>query len=422
MMQTPTPNSTASGTQLPRQESLILTINGGSSSIKFALYLANAPLKRVFGGQLERIGMPGTLLSYSSDISPNSDKHAVSASTFTAGIDAVVSCLRHRIGAATILAIGHRIVKGGVHLVDNQLITPEVIAELRRVQPLDLDHLPREIALIDSFGKALPGVPQIACFDTAFHKDMPRIGQILPIPRRFLDAGVRRFGFHGLSYTYLMSQLAIVAGNEAAAGRVILAHLGSGASMAAVKNGKPIDTTMAFTPTSGLVMGTRPGDVDPGLLLYLMNEQHFSTDQMEHFIAHQCGMLGVSETSSDLRDLLAARAADSRAAEAVELFCYEGRKHLCELASTLGGIDTLVFSGGIGEQSPDARAGICQGLEFMGLTLDKTRNVTSCEIISSVESGTTVRIMATDEEIVIARIALSLSTASAGPKRATQVC
>jgi len=422
MTQTPKPISTASGTQLPRQESLILTINGGSSSIKFALYLANAPLKRVFGGQLERIGMPGMLLSSSGEDLSKPDKNAVNATTFQAGTDAIVSCLRQRIGAATIRAIGHRIVKGGVHLVDNQLITPEVIAELRRVQPLDLDHLPREIALIDSFGKALPGVPQIACFDTAFHKDMPRIGQILPIPRRFLDAGVRRFGFHGLSYTYLMSQLAIVAGNEAAAGRVILAHLGSGASMAAVKNGKPFDTTMAFTPTSGLVMGTRPGDVDPGLLLYLMNEQHFSTDQMEHFIAHQCGMLGVSETSSDLRDLLAARAADSRAAEAVELFCYEGRKHLCALASTLGGIDTLVFSGGIGEQSPDARAGICQGLEFMGLTLDKTRNVTSCEIISSAESGTTVRIMATDEEIVIARIALSLSTASAGPKRATQVC
>ena len=211
------------------QSGFVLTINGGSSSIKFALFSSGSPLKRLFGGQVERIGTPGTLLTATRDNSSTLDEHPIAASNFQDGIQVVLAYLLQRIGTSVIIAIGHRIVKGGVHLVDNQLITPEVIAELRRMQPLDLDHLPREIALIDAFGKAFPKVPQIACFDTAFHKDIPRIAQLLPIPRHYLDAGVRRFGFHGLSYTYLMNQLAVVAGEGAANGRLILAHLGSGA-------------------------------------------------------------------------------------------------------------------------------------------------------------------------------------------------
>jgi acetate kinase len=272
------------------------------------------------------------------------------------------------------------------------------------MQPLDLDHLPREIALIEGFRDAFPETPQVACFDTAFHKDLPRIAQLLPIPRRYLDAGVRRFGFHGLSYTYLMGQLAVVAGAEAAKGRVILAHLGSGASMAAVHNGKPIDTTMAFTPTSGLMMGTRPGDLDPGLLMYLMKDQKLSTEDMDKFISERCGLIGVSETSSDMRDLLRARNHDPRAAETVQLFCYLAKKHLCALGSTLGGVETIVFAGGIGEHSPEIRAGICDGLGFLGLKLDPSRNNLAHDVISSDESPVTVRIIPTDEELVIARI------------------
>jgi acetate kinase len=390
------------------QTPLILTINGGSSSIKFAVFATAAPHERIFGGQVERIGAPGTLLTATRDHSAEVDKHPITGTSFHDGIQSTISYLRERIGKSTLSAIGHRIVKGGPQLVDNQLITTAIITELRRMQPLDLDHLPSEIALVEGFGEAFPGIPQIACFDTAFHKDMPRIAQLLPIPRHYLNSGVRRFGFHGLSYTYLMSELAAVAGEEVASGRVILAHLGSGASMAAVHNGKPIDTTMAFTPTAGLVMGTRPGDIDPGLLVYLMTDQKLSTDDMDKFISHRCGLIGVSETSSDMRDLLAARSSDSRAAEAVQLFCYQAKKHLCGLTSTLGGLDTLVFSGGIGERAPEVRAGICEGLDFLGLKIDSSRNEQRCDVISSDQSRVAIRIIPTDEEIVIARIACSI--------------
>jgi acetate kinase len=387
------------------QSGFVLTINGGSSSIKFALFSSESPLQRRFIGEVERIGSPGTLLTATRDNSSVRDAHPITAPNFQDGIQGVLAYLLQRIGTSVIIAIGHRIVKGGAHLVDNQLITPDVIAELRRMQPLDLDHLPREIALIDAFGKAFPKVPQIACFDTAFHKDIPRIAQLLPIPRHYLDAGVRRFGFHGLSYTYLMNQLAVVAGEGAANGRLILAHLGSGASMAAVRYGKPVDTTMAFTPTSGLMMGTRPGDLDPGLLVYLMKDQKLSTEDMDKFVSQQCGLIGVSETSSDMRDLLRTRDSDPRAAEAVQLFCYQAKKHLCALISTLGGLDTVVFAGGIGERSPEVRGEICDGLEFMGLQLDSSKNLRGCDIISSDESRVTVRIIPTDEELVIAQIA-----------------
>ena len=219
---------------------------------------------------------------------------------------------------------------------------------------------------------------------------------------------MRRFGFHGLSYTYLMGQLAALAGDDAANGKVILAHLGSGASMAAVRGGKPIDTTMAFTPTSGLVMGTRPGDLDPGLLVYLMKEQKLSTGDMDKFISQQCGLLGVSETSSDMRDLLAARASDPRADDAVALFCYQAKKHLCALTATLGGLDTIVFAGGIGEHAPEVRAGICDGLEFLGLKLNAAMNTRGCDVISAAESRVSIRIIPTDEEIVIAQVVRSL--------------
>lgn len=407
-MQTAKPIPKTPTSNVAAEAPLILTINGGSSSIKFALFSAASPLRRVFSGQLERIGVPGTLLAATRENSSELDKHPMAARTFHDGIQSVISYLRQRIGKSTISAIGHRIVKGGVHLVDNQLINAEVIAELRRMQPLDLDHLPREIALLDGFRDAFPGIPEIACFDTAFHKDLPRIAQLLPIPRHYLNAGVRRFGFHGLSYTFLMGQLATVAGPEIANGRVILAHLGSGASMAAVHNGKPIDTTMAFTPTSGLVMGTRPGDCDPGLLIYLMKDQNLSTAGMDKFISHECGLFGVSEKYSDMRDLLGARATDPRAAEAVQLFCYQAKKHLCALTSTLGGLNTIVFAGGIGERAPDVRAGICEGLDFLGLKLDSSKNARGCDVISNDQSRVEVRVIATDEEIVIARIACSI--------------
>jgi acetate kinase len=387
----------------------IVTINGGSSSIKFAVFGAdNAEthaLARLVSGQIERIGTEGAQLV----ITPTEgggapERRAVPASDHARAADQLIDWLLARLGPNAIAAIGHRVVHGGVHLLQHQLVTADLIAELHRNEPLDLAHLPREIALLEAFARRFPGVPQVACFDTAFHRDLPRVAQLLPIPRRYNDAGVRRFGFHGLSYTYLMDELRRSAGQEAADGRVILAHLGAGASMAAVHRSRPIDTTMAFTPLAGLVMGTRPGDLDPGLLVYLMRAEGLSPEQTDDFLSHQCGMLGVSETSADMRDLVARSPSDVRAREAVELFCYAARKWIGALAAAMGGLDTLVFAGGIGEHGVEARAGICEGLEFLGLTLDADSNRAAKDVISAVDSRVKVRIIRTDEEIVIARI------------------
>ena len=395
--------TSASPTPQTSGERVILTVNGGSSSIKFALFDSSDPRKRLLTGQVERIGLPGTRLMASRPGQSADEARPVDASTFDRAAEVLIGYLRERLGEAKIVGVGHRVVHGGVHLLDHQLVTSELVEELRRNQPLDLAHLPREIALIEAFRKAFPSLPQVACFDTAFHRDMPNVARLLPIPRHYFDQGVRRFGFHGLSYTYLMRRLAEVAGPEAANGRIILAHLGSGASMAAVRGGKSIDTTMAFTPTAGLVMGTRPGDLDPGLLVYMMRVQKMSPDQMDQFVSQKCGLLGVSGTSSDMRDLVGRRATDPRAADAVDLFCYQAKKFVGALHAVLGGLDTLVFSGGIGEHSPQVRAGICDGLDCLGIHLDRDRNAAGQDVISAQGGRVVVRVIATDEELVIAQ-------------------
>jgi acetate kinase len=275
---------------------------------------------------------------------------------------------------------------------------------LHQAQPLDPTHLPQEIALIETLRRRFTDVPQVACFDTAFHRDLPRIAQLMPIPRRYDDAGLRRFGFHGLSYTYLIRELERVAGPEAARGRVILAHLGSGSSMVALQEGRPLDTTMAVTPAAGLMMGTRPGDLDPGLLVYLMRTEKLSSGQMDSLISHECGLKGVSQTSADMRELIARRSSDVRAAEAVDLFCYNARKWIGAFTAVLGGLDTLVFAGGIGEHSPEIRDGICEDLGYLGLRIEPDRNAAGSAVISADGSAVTVRVMATDEESVIVDI------------------
>jgi len=256
---------------------------------------------------------------------------------------------------------------------------------------------------MESFHEHYPNVPQIACFDTAFHSQMPRVAKILPIPRRFDKKGVQRFGFHGLSYSYLMEELQRLAGDKAAKGRIILAHLGNGASMAAVRNGKGIDTTMGFTPAAGLPMSTRSGDLDPGLVWYLARTEKITGQKFHDMVHHQSGLLGVSETSSDMRDLLAREKKDVRAAEAVAMFCYQARKWIGAFTAALGGLDTLVFAGGIGENAPVVRARICDGLQFLGLKFDQRRNAASAPIISAPSSKITVRVIRTDEEIMLAR-------------------
>jgi len=275
--------------------------------------------------------------------------------------------------------------------------------ELHRINPYDTDHLPAEIELIESLLQRYPKLPQIACYDTTFHRTMPRVAKLLPIPRRFDKLGMQRYGFHGLSYAYLIEELARVAGEKAAQGRIIIAHLGNGASLAAVREGKSIDTSMGFTPAGGIMMGTRPGDLDPGVAWYMMKSENLTPKQFNKLINHESGLIGISETSSDMRDLLAKENDDVRAAEAVKLFCYQAKKWIGSFAAALGGLDTLVFAGGIGENCPVIRSRICEGLEFLGIELDEKRNIANAPIISKDIVGTSVRVIHTDEEWMIAK-------------------
>ena len=279
-----------------------------------------------------------------------------------------------------------------------------MVEELHRLSAFDPAHLPEEILLTEAFHHRFPGLLQVACFDTAFHHDLPRVARLLPIPRSYESQGVRRYGFHGLSYAFLMGELARVAGSDAAQGRVILAHLGNGASLAAVREGKPVDTSMSFTPTAGVPMSTRSGDLDPGLIWYLVHTVGLDAQQFNEMVNFQSGLLGVSETSSDMRDLLKHESQDVRAAEAVAMFCYHVKKWIGAFAAALGGLDTLVFAGGIGENSPIIRARICEGLAFLGIELDSQRNAASEAVISAAAGPVAVRVMHTDEEWIIAKM------------------
>jgi acetate kinase len=327
----------------------------------------------------------------------------VDASDPGAAVRLVIDHLEGSVGCAALAVVGHRVVHGGGRYAQPEPITADLIAELRRIIAYDPDHLPGEIALIEEFRGRDPGLPQVACFDTGFHHDLPRVAQILPIPRRYEAAGVRRYGFHGLSYAFLMEELARIAGREAAGGRVILAHLGSGASLAAVRGGRPVDTTMGFTPAAGLVMGTRTGDLDPGLFRFLVQSEGMTADQFDHMVNRECGLLGISETTSDLRDLQQKQATDVRAAEAIDVFCYAAKKAIGAYAAALGGLDTLVFAGGIGEHAHEIRGRICGGLSFLGIELDPAKNAAHAPVISKEARPVTVRVIATDEELVIAR-------------------
>lgn len=383
-------------------QSCILTINGGSSSIKFALYRSTEPLRRFFHGNIDRIGLTDSKLTFTHEKENKKDTLIIKASDHRSAANSLIDWLEKQIDFSLITGIGHRVVHGMNH-TSPEIITSELLDELHRITPYDPDHLPAEIELIEVFRQHHPKLPQVACFDTAFHQTMPRVAKLLPIPRRFDEKGIQRYGFHGLSYSYLMKELARIAGPEAAQGRVILAHLGSGASMAAVKDGKSIDTSMGFTPASGIMMGTRPGDLDPGVTCYIMQSEHLSTEQFNHLINHDSGLLGISEISSDMRDLLKVESVDIRAAEAVELFCYQAKKWIGAFAAALGGIDTLVFAGGIGENSPVVRSRICEGLEFLGIELNKKQNEANARVISINKRKTVVCVIHTDEEWIIAK-------------------
>jgi len=380
----------------------ILTINGGSSSIKFALFEAGDSLRRILEGGIERIGLPEAELRVKGMSPADNFSRPVPATDHTVAVGALMDWIEERTGRDGMTAVGHRVVHGGPDYSQAQRITAEMIAELHRLSPFDPGHLPEEILLTEAFQRRFPELPQVACFDTAFHHDLPRVARLLPIPRRYEALGVRRYGFHGLSYAFLMGELARLAGTEAAQGRVVLAHLGNGASLAAVRDGKPVDTSMGLTPAAGVPMGTRSGDLDPGLVLYLARTENMSAEQFNEMTNSRSGLLGISETSSDMRDLLHRETRDVRAAEAVALFCYQIKKCIGAFAAALGGLDTLVFAGGIGENAPTVRARICDGLEFLGIELEEKQNAANAGVISADTGRIAVRVIRTDEERMIA--------------------
>jgi acetate kinase len=394
----------------------ILTINGGSSSLKFAVFAAAGPIERVLSGRVERVGLGESRLIVSDGGGRRCEDCAVEAPDQAAAAGLVIERVARDPGLAAIAAVGHRVVHGGERFVEPGLVTADLLDQLRRIAPLDPEHLPGEIALIEAFAGAIYNVPQVACFDTSFHRTMPRPAQIVPIPRKYWGHGIRRYGFHGLSYAYLLEELARIAGTTESGGRVILAHLGSGASLAAVREGRCLDTTMGFTPASGLVMGTRCGDLDPSLNTFLANVEGMTTERFHQMVNQESGLLGVSETSADLRDLAARRETDPRAAEAIDLFCYRVKSGIGALAAVLGGLDTLVFSGGIGENSVEVRSRTCEGLEFLGIALDGGRNASGEPLISTDESPTRVRVIRTDEETMIARETIRLGIRSSWPR------
>jgi acetate kinase len=356
----------------------VLTINGGSSSVRYAFFETRDRPVRLFAGKLERL-----------------------AGTSAQAVDAIMKKLQAESAYTAPDAIGHRIVHGMHHSAPER-ISPALLAELRKIVPYDPEHLPRELDFIRAMQRQFKKIPQVACFDTAFHRSMPRVATLLPIPRRYLERGVQRYGFHGLSFTFLIGELRRLGDKAATQGRVILAHLGSGASLAAVRDGLSVDTSMGFTPTAGLVMGTRSGDLDPGLVNYLSKSERISVKAFQTMVNHDSGLLGLSGTSADVRDLLERETGDSRAREALDLFCYQAKKWIGSFAAVLGGLDTLVFAGGVGENAAPVRSRICDGLQFLGLELDAAANTSSAPVISAKQSQVSVRVIRTDEEFVIA--------------------
>jgi acetate kinase len=387
----------------------VLTLNGGSSSIRFALYDAKDVATKLLDGKIDRIGIGDTRMRVVADPGGKATETvaAIEAEAHRSVVDFLMTWLGSQPFFASLSAVGHRIVHGMTHS-SPQRVTSRLLADLRRNLPFDPEHLPREIELIEGVRRAHPHLDQVACFDTAFHHDMPRVATIVPIPRRFEAKGVRRYGFHGLSYTYLMGELERLGDPAAVRGRVILAHLGNGASLAAVRDGRCIDTSMGFTPASGLVMSTRTGDLDPGIFSFLAATEGMDVAAYQRLVTHDSGLLGVSETSSDIRDLLAAEALDVRAAEAVALFCYQVRKWIGAFAAALGGLDTLVFAGGIGENAPAIRARVCHGLEFLGIAVEPARNAQGAALLSDGSGRVAVRVLRTDEETVIAGMTMKV--------------
>lgn len=376
----------------------ILALNSGSSSLKFAVYEFDGARERLLlRGEAENIGAPsGHLWLRTADGSSIVDQLRPISDHQTAVQIALDELKKGKYPSPA--AIGHRVVNGG-RLSAPQKITPQILTDLRNLVPLAPLHLPAEIKIMEAVASQAPQIPQVACFDTAFHRRLPELAQRFPLPRKLFDEGLRRYGFHGLSYEYVLQEL----GSAAKGQRLVIAHLGNGCSLAAVRDGSPVDTSMGLTPTGGVMMGTRTGDLDPGILIYLLREKGYDAARLERLVDAESGLLGVSELASDMKTLLAKRDSDARAAEAVAMFCRSIRKEIGAFAAVLGGLDILVFTGGIGERAPAVRDEICRDLGHLGVRLDPVRNNAEEDIISAAQSACLVRVVATNEELMIAR-------------------
>ena len=381
----------------------ILTINGGSSSIKFTIYELEKVLTQILSGSIENINSQNSTFNFTNSKTKESINTPIEINDFEDAANYLLDWLALQVAFNAVNAVGHRIVHGMQH-TSPEKISAELLQELKQICAYDPEHLPGEIKLIEIFKKRYPAFIQVACFDTAFHSTMPHVAKLLPIPRKYFNMGIQRYGFHGLSYAYLMQELQRMAGNETANGKIILAHLGNGASIAAVKNGKCIDTSMGFTPTAGLIMGTRSGDLDPGVAWYLLQVEKLTPKEFNDLINHQSGLLGISATTSDMKEIIKNKNTDTHAAEAFELFCYQAKKFIGAYTAALEGLDTLIFSGGIGEHSPAVRSQICDGLEFLGIELCEIKNMNNEDIISCATSKITVRVIKTNEELMIAKM------------------
>ncbi len=380
----------------------LLTINGGSSSIKYALYEIKDTLNQLLSGEMEGIGTGKAKLSFI-HLKKAQDHHLdIPVANHTEAAEWLVTWLEKETDFIRIKAVGHRIVQGLEHSSPEK-ITDKLLMELKAISAYDPEHLPAEIKLIEVFRKHYPDLDQVACFDTSFHTAMPDIAKLIPIPKKYRDNGIKRYGFHGISYSYLMEEFERIEGTKKAKGKIIIAHLGSGASLAAVKNGKSMDTSMGFTPASGLTMSTRTGDLDPGVAWYLMKFEKLTPAEFNHLVNHESGLLGISGTTADMQQLLKTQHEDQRAAEAVGFFCYQCIKWIGAFTAVLGGLDTLIFSGGIGEHAPEIRERICSGLQFLGIELDGTKNIKNEAVISTNASKPSIWVITTNEELMIAR-------------------
>ena len=382
---------------------IILCINVGSSSCKFATYSVSGSAELVVAeGVADRIGLSGGKIRIRDANGRSIAESDRDLARPQVAVDALFDEFE-RLKLPRLDAVGHRIVHGGAHHVAPEIVTPALIADLKRLIAFAPLHMPGGIEGIEAVAARHPKLPQVACFDTAFHRGMPERAERFPLPRELWDAGVRRYGFHGISYEYIMQAL----GADVPT-RLIIAHLGNGASMAAVEDGRPLDTTMGFTPAGGFMMGTRPGDLDPGVILYLLEGKGYGAAQLSRLVNLKSGLLGVSGLSSDVKTLLDARGSNADAAEAIEMFCYQIRKAIGALAAALGGLDLLVFTGGIGEHAAAIRAEACQGLAHLGLAIDPRRNDSNQDTISASDSRCRVRVIPTNENLMVARHAAGL--------------